>query len=87
MQFSLRYDEEIWELTHHENKETILAIHWEITVKFHTIPIDYNAFRSFIYSKSRLLALDVEPSIYFFASAWKEEFWVFIRDVLTGNIV
>ena len=27
------------------------------------IPIDYNVFRSFVYSKSRLLARDVEPSI------------------------
>ena len=27
------------------------------------IPIDYNAFRSFVYSKIRLLARDVEPSI------------------------
>ena len=46
MQFSLRYDEDIWELIDHGKEVTILAIHWEITAKFHTIPIDYNAFRS-----------------------------------------
>ena len=27
------------------------------------IPIDYNAFQSFVYPKSRLLARDVEPSM------------------------
>ena len=55
MQFSLRYNEEIWELTDHEIEVTILAIHWEITAKFHMIPIDYSGFRSFVYSKFRLL--------------------------------
>ena len=30
MQFSLRYDEEIWKLTDHEKEVTIWAIHWEI---------------------------------------------------------
>ena len=52
MQFSLRYDEEIWELSDHEKEVTILAIHWEITAKFHMVPIDYNGFWSFVYSKN-----------------------------------
>ena len=52
MQFSLRYNEEIWELTDHEKEVTILAIHWEITAKFHMVPIDYNGFWSFVYSKN-----------------------------------
>ena len=46
MQFSLRYDEGIWELTHHEKEVMVLAIHWEITVKFHTIPIDTMLFEA-----------------------------------------
>ena len=46
MQFSLRYDEDIWELTDHEKEVTILAIHREIKAKFHTVPIDFNGFRS-----------------------------------------
>ena len=46
MQFSLRYDGDIWELTDHEKEVTILAIHWEIKAKFHTVPIDFNGFRS-----------------------------------------
>ena len=62
MQFSLRYDEEIWELTDHEKEVTILAIHWEITAKFHMVPIDYNDFRSFVYSKFRLLMREVKAS-------------------------
>ena len=63
MQFSLRYDEEIWELTHNENESNGFSDTWEITAKFLMVPIDYNAFWSFVYSKSRLLARDVEPSI------------------------
>ena len=53
MQFSLRYDEEIWELTHHEKEVTVLAIHWEITAKFLMVPIDYNAFWSSFTPKNR----------------------------------
>ena len=43
MQFSLRCDEEIWELTDHEKEVTILAIYWEITSKFYMVPIGHNA--------------------------------------------
>ena len=63
MQFSLRYDEEMWELTDHEKEVMILAIYWEITPEFHMVPIDYNGFRSFVYSKSRLLTREVKASI------------------------
>ena len=72
MQFSLRYDEEIWELTHHEKEVTVLVIHWEITAKFLMVPIDSNGFRSFVYSKNRLLARDVEASIVPYISPRKE---------------
>ena len=51
MQFSLRCDEGIWEPTDHEKEVTILAIHQEIKAKFYTVPIDYNGFRSFVYSQ------------------------------------
>ena len=63
MQFSLRCDEGIWELTDHEKEVTILAIHREIKAKFYTVPIDYNGFRSFIYSNSRNLTREVDSSI------------------------
>ena len=46
MQFSPRYDEEIWELTDYEKEVMILVIHWEITGKFHMVPVDYNGFRA-----------------------------------------
>ena len=46
MQFSLRYDEDIWELADHEKEVTILAIHGEIKAKFHMVPIDFNGFWS-----------------------------------------
>ena len=59
MQFSLRYDEEIWELTDHEKEVMILMIHWEITAKFRMVPIDHNGFRSFVYSKFRLLTREL----------------------------
>ena len=53
MQFSLRYNEEIWELTDHEIEVMILAIHWEITAKFHMVPIDYNGFGASFTPKTR----------------------------------
>ena len=46
MQFSLRCDEGIWELTDHEKEVTILVIHREIKAKFYTVPIDFNGFWS-----------------------------------------
>ena len=46
MQFSLRCNEEIWELTDHEKEVMILAICWEITAKFYMVPIDHNGFWS-----------------------------------------
>ena len=46
MQFSLRCDEGIWELTDHEKEVIILAIYWEITAKFYMVPIDHNGFCS-----------------------------------------
>ena len=46
MQFSLRYDEDILELTDHEKEVMILVIHREIKAKFYTVPIDFNGFRS-----------------------------------------
>ena len=44
MQFSLRCNEEIWELTDHEKEVMILAIYWEIMAKFYMVPIDHNGF-------------------------------------------
>ena len=41
----------------------ILAIHREIKAKFYTVPIDYNGFRSFVYSNSRNLTREVDSSI------------------------
>ena len=46
MQFSLRCNEEIWELTDHEKEVMILVICWEITAKFYMVPIDHNSFWS-----------------------------------------
>ena len=43
MQFSIRCDEEIWELTDYEKEVTILAIYWEITAKFYMVPIGHSA--------------------------------------------
>ena len=43
MQFSLRCDEEMWELTDHEKEVTILAIYWEIMAKFYMVPIGHIA--------------------------------------------
>ena len=63
MQFSLRYDEEIWELTDHEKEVMILMIHREITAKFRMVPIDHNGVWSFVYFKFRLLTREVKASI------------------------
>ena len=63
MQFSLRYDEDILELTDHEKEVTILVIHQEIKAKFYTVPIDFNGFSELVYSKSPLFVRDVEASI------------------------
>ena len=46
MQFSLRCNEEIRELTDHEKEVMILAIYWEITAKFYMVSIDHNGFWS-----------------------------------------
>ena len=46
MQFSLRCNGEIWELTDHEKEVTILVICWEIIAKFYMVPIDHNGFWS-----------------------------------------
>ena len=53
MQFSLRCDEGIWELTDHEKEVTSLSIYWEIMAKFHMVPIDYNGFWSSFTPKNR----------------------------------
>ena len=53
MQFSLRYGEEIWELTDHEKEVMVLVIHWEITAKFRMVPIDSNGFWSSFNPKNR----------------------------------
>ena len=52
MQFSLRCDEEIWELTDHGKEVTILAIYWEITAKFYMVPIGHNGFWSLFTPKN-----------------------------------
>ena len=56
MQFSLRCDEEIWELTDYEKEVMILTICWEITAKFYMVPIDHNGFWSSFIPKSRHVA-------------------------------
>ena len=52
MQFSLRCNEEIWELTDHEKEVMILAICWEITAKFYMVSIDHNGFWSLFTPKN-----------------------------------
>ena len=42
MQFSLRCNGEIWELTYYQKEITIFAIHWEINGKIWRSPIDGN---------------------------------------------
>ena len=37
MQFLLRCDEEMWELTDHKKEVTVLVIYWEITAKFYMV--------------------------------------------------
>ena len=55
MQFSLRCNEEIWELTDHEKEVTILAICWEIMAKFYMVPIYHNGFGAHLLQKTAML--------------------------------
>ena len=59
MQFSLRCDEEIWELTDHEKEVMILAIYWEITAKFYMVPIGHNACFPYYLYLAQLFVVDM----------------------------
>ena len=59
MQFSLRCDEEIWELTDHEKEVTILAIYWEITAEFYMVPTGHNACFPYYLYLEQLCVVDI----------------------------
>ena len=63
MQFSLRCNEEIWELTDHEKEVMILAICWEITAKFYMVSIDHNGFWSSFTPKTAMLLMSHEQEV------------------------